>query len=96
MVGINQPAKLNSNSFAIMQSPNPFTTTTTISYTLEITSFVTISIFNTQGKLIDMIEQKQREGKHKVQWNAEGLPAGMYYCRILVGDKVELVKMIKY
>jgi hypothetical protein len=89
LVNINRTDKL-------ILSPNPFTTSTTISYILNMPSFVTISIFNTQGKLIDMIEHKQPKGKYKVQWNAEGLPAGMYYCRIQAGDKVELAKMIKY
>jgi hypothetical protein len=43
-----------------------------------------------------MIEHKQPEGKHEVLWNAEGLPAGMYYCRIETGDNVGSGKMIKY
>jgi hypothetical protein len=55
-----------------------------------------MSVFNSQGKIIDTIEYQHNKGKHKIKWNAEGLPAGMYYARIQAGDKVELVKMIKY
>ncbi len=75
-------------------SPNPFTTSTTLSYTLSEPSNVTISIFNPQGQLIEKIEQEQPKGEQKAQWNAEGLPAGMYYFRIQAGDKVGGGKMV--
>ena len=76
-------------------SPNPFTLTTTLTYTLDKPSSVTIAIFNPQGQLIEKIEQKQTKGKQRVQWNAEGLPAGMYYFRIQTGEMVGGGKMVK-
>jgi len=76
-------------------SPNPLTTSTTLSYTLNKPSTVTISIFNPQGQLIENIEQEQPKGEQKVQWNAEGLPAGIYYFRVQAGDKVGGGKMVK-
>jgi hypothetical protein len=68
--------------------PNPFTTTTTLTYTLSKPSKVTIRIFNTQGQLVDMIEQEQPKGPQQIQWDADGLPAGMYYFRVQAGDMV--------
>jgi len=76
-------------------SPNPFTTSTTIFYTLSEPSPVTIRIFNSQGHFIEKLEQKQPKGEQQIQWNAEGLPAGMYYFRIQAGDKVGGGKMVK-
>jgi len=75
-------------------SPNPFTTSTTLTYSLDKPSNVTISIFNPQGQLIEKIEQKQSKGEQKVQWDAEGLPAGIYYFRIQAGDKIGGGKMV--
>jgi len=75
--------------------PNPFTSTTTLTYTLDKPSSVTISIFNTQGHQVDQIQREQPNGEQKVQWNAEGLPAGMYFFRIQAGDKVGGGKMMK-
>jgi hypothetical protein len=76
-------------------SPNPFTSLTILSYTLDKPSTVTISIFNPQGQLIEKIEQKQQKGEQHVQWNAEGLPAGIYYFRLQAGEKVGGGKIIK-
>jgi len=76
-------------------SPNPFTTSTTLSYTLNKSSTVTISIFNPQGQLIEKIERVLAKGEQQVHWNAEGLPAGMYYFRMQAGDKVGGGKMVK-
>jgi hypothetical protein len=79
----------------VLISPNPFTSTTTLSYTISEPTTVTISIFNPQGQLIEKIEKEQLKGEQKVQWSAEGLPAGMYYFRIQAGDKIGSGKMVK-
>jgi len=76
-------------------SPNPFTTSTILSYTLSEPSTVTISIFNLQSQQVDKIIHEQLMGEQQVQWNAEGLPSGMYYFRIQAGDKVGGGKMVK-
>jgi hypothetical protein len=76
-------------------SPNPFTTITTLSYTLNNPYFIIIRIFNSKGKQVDEIRQDQPKGEQQVQWNAEGLPAGMYYFRIQAGDQVGSGKMVK-
>jgi len=68
---------------------------TTLTYTLDKPSTVTITIFNPQGQLIEKIEQEQSKGEQQVQWNAEGLPAGMYYFRIQAGEHVGGGKMVK-
>jgi len=41
------------------------------------------------------IEQEQPKGQQKVHWNAEELPAGMYYFRIQAGEQVGGGKMVK-
>jgi len=43
-----------------------------------------------------MMQEKQEKGEQHVQWNAEGLPAGMYYLRIQAGERLgsgEIIKM---
>jgi hypothetical protein len=47
-------------------SPNPFTSTTTLSYTLSKPSSVIIRIFNCQGQQIDEIVQDQQQGQQRV------------------------------
>jgi len=52
------------------------------------------TIFNSQGQQVDEIKQKQPKGEQQVQWNAVGLPPGMYYFRIQAGDPVGGGKMV--
>jgi len=75
-------------------SPNPFTTSAILTYYLDKPANVTINIFNPQGQLIYLIEQEQTKGEQKIKWNAEGLPAGMYYFRIQAGDQYGSGKLI--
>jgi photosystem II stability/assembly factor-like uncharacterized protein len=95
IVGVNEYSTPENNSIRIIPFPNPFTTSTTLSFTLDKPATITISIFNPQGQLIEKIEQEQPTGEQQVQWNAVGLPTGMYYFRIQSGDKVGGSKMVK-
>ncbi|MBT7617850.1 MAG: T9SS type A sorting domain-containing protein [Calditrichaeota bacterium] len=77
--------------------PNPFNSSTTISYKLPIQSHTTIGIYNTQGQLIDvLIEELMSAGQHSVVWDAEGVSAGVYLVRILEtgGGMKEIQKVI--
>ncbi|MCD4664093.1 MAG: T9SS type A sorting domain-containing protein [Bacteroidales bacterium] len=74
--------------------PNPFSSITTLSYILEKPSSVTIRIFNSRGQLIKKIIKDQPGGEQQFLWNAEELPAGIYYYRIHTGDQVGSGKMI--
>jgi len=75
--------------------PSPFTTSTTIEYTLSQSTEVTISFFNQFGKQVDLIQQKQQQGKQQVVWNAKGLPAGIYFFRLQAGDHLSKGKIVK-
>jgi len=76
-------------------SPNPFTASTTLSYTLSKTENVQFTIYNVQSQIVFMKQERQNSGEQKMKWNAEGLHAGMYYFRIKAGDKVGSGKMVK-
>jgi hypothetical protein len=63
--------------------PNPFKGITTFFYTLTEPSQVTLQIFNAYGKLIDTpVNTYQFGGNQHVQWNAERLPDGVFFCVI--------------
>jgi hypothetical protein len=42
-----------------------------------------------------MIEEKHSNGKHQIIWDAEGLPAGIYYCVLKTEYGTQTMKMIK-
>jgi hypothetical protein len=75
--------------------PNPLSTTTTLAFRLGKPENVQFTVYNVQSQIVYTMQEKQDAGEHKVQWNAEGLPAGMYYFRIQAGEKSGSGKVVK-
>ncbi|MEA3478409.1 MAG: T9SS type A sorting domain-containing protein [Bacteroidota bacterium] len=53
-----------------------------------------MSIFNPKGQLIETMVQKKPMGEQKVQWNAEGLPAGLYITQFQAGNNIVSRKLL--
>lgn len=88
---------LNANNYGMLSvkiAPNPFTTSTTFKYFLEKPTDVAITIYNAQGQVVDRIQLTQDKGEQRVTWNAEGLPSGMYYFRIVAGEMLGSGKLV--
>lgn len=75
-------------------SPNPFTSTTALSYYLPQPSTVQISIYNHLGKQVDFIQQDQSSGPQQITWDASDKPSGVYYFQLKAGDQVASGKLL--
>jgi hypothetical protein len=65
--------------------PNPFNPSTTIRYGAPAAAHVSLTLFNTLGQQVAVLQDGDREaGYHEVQFDAHGLPSGVYFYRILV------------
>lgn len=75
--------------------PNPFSSQFTLDYSLKSVSTVKISIFNTFGQQIHVIEEQtgKAAGNHRVRFDAGNLDPGVYYCKIETED-YSIVKRI--
>ena len=63
--------------------PNPFNSTTTISFTMERSRFVTLRIYNLLGREVQkLVEGNKRQGLHNVIFDASGLSGGIYFYRL--------------
>jgi len=66
--------------------PNPFNSSTIISYLLPQACFVKLSIYDTNGRLIKiLVNEKKNFGCHFVKWNAEYVSSGVYFYKIDAG-----------
>jgi hypothetical protein len=75
--------------------PNPFNSSTTITYTIPATGHVKIEIFNTLGRKVATLENAvQSAGAHHILFNADGLASGSYFYRFMAGRVSEKSKMI--
>ncbi len=85
-VGVQYVKKYNliTNAF-----PNPFENRSIISYSLEKSDRVILKIYDGLGNEIrTLVDDFQSEGEHSAEFNAEGLPQGSYYYKLIIGDKV--------
>ncbi|UTW63737.1 T9SS type A sorting domain-containing protein [bacterium SCSIO 12741] len=61
-------------------APNPTENRTTISYTLNKPSSIQLSLYNSAGELITIIEEGEREtGDYSLSYDVSTLPMGIYY-----------------
>ena len=75
--------------------PNPFNPNTTIKYNLDKPNYVKLTIFNLKGQEIETIVNGfQTSGEYEINWQAEGLPSGIYFYRLQVGDFSETKKLV--
>ncbi len=57
----------------ISNYPNPFSSSTTIEYSLPGLSFVNLSIYDVSGKKIYTIDLGIKEGTNRIDWNAKDM-----------------------
>ena len=88
-------------SFSLNQNyPNPFNPTTEIGYSIPEDTFVSITIYDVQGRSVkSLVNQNQDAGIYLTSWNAKdeqgnSVPAGMYFCTIRAGDFTQTKKMV--
>lgn len=84
------------SSFALYQAyPNPFNPSTTIRYELPAISHVILKVFNVLGQeIVTLKDELQAAGSREVQFNASGLPSGVYYYRLQTGDFAKTMKCV--
>ncbi len=84
-----------SGSFACSLSPNPCKDLVTISFTLDKTSDVNITLMNAIGQtLLTNVYSDKNPGAHSVILNIGSFTPGSYYCRLDTQDGSTLKKLI--
>lgn len=75
--------------------PNPFNPTTTISFTLQESSYVKLTVYDRLGREVKtLVDENRNAGTHTTEFNASGLPSGIYFYRIKTDSRTEVRKMI--
>jgi len=82
--------------FGLKQNyPNPFNPTTTITYSLPKSTFVTLKVYDIIGEEIaELVNEKKDSGTYDVTWNAQNIPSGVYFYKITAGEYSKTIKMI--
>jgi Secretion system C-terminal sorting domain len=83
-------------TFKLSQNyPNPFNPSTTITYSLPKSSFVTLTIYDLLGREIaTLVNEEKLSGTYNVTWNAENISSGVYFYKITAGGYSKVNKMV--
>ncbi len=84
------------NFTSLSISPNPTTEATNITFELESDSPVSISVCDILGNEVAKLLNNEyySSGKHSIQFNTGNLSAGIYFCTMKAGSKVETKKIV--
>jgi len=75
--------------------PNPFNRETTISYVLQKESYVRVSIMNSLGKEIRVLEEGVKQGgENLLPFHAGNLPGGLYFLCTATPERTFIHKMV--
>ena len=75
--------------------PNPFNPSTMISYQLPEETRVTLVVYNIEGKLIRTLKSAVEDaGRYLIEWNAQGLPSGVYFVTLNAGGFTQTQKLM--
>ncbi|MCP4143695.1 MAG: T9SS type A sorting domain-containing protein [bacterium] len=80
--------------------PNPFNPRTTLSFTLELSGFVELDVFNLKGHRVAQIFNGEIDaGVHDFDWQARDaagrpLPSGIYMARVKTGNNQSIKKLM--
>jgi hypothetical protein len=87
--GIPSKFELNQNY------PNPFNPATTISYDVPRASNVKISVYDIQGKEVQvLVNENKAAGSYRIHWDGTKYSSGVYFYRIEAGDFTDTKKMM--
>lgn len=75
--------------------PNPFNPSTEITYSIPKATDVTLKIYDLLGREVALlVNERKPAGEYTLNWNAAGLPGGVYFYRIVAGEFIETKKMV--
>jgi len=97
---LNSPKEIV-DEFALSQNyPNPFNSTTNINYVLSRDAWVTLSVYNSSGQRVKVLENnRQPKGSYSVNWDGKndsgkGVASGIYFYELKAGEYKETRKLV--
>jgi uncharacterized protein (DUF362 family) len=89
-------ASPTASTFALNNSyPNPFNPSTQISFSLGVTGFASLKIYDISGREVATLMNEQTEaGRYTIAWNASHCASGIYFCRLVSGGRQAIQKIV--
>lgn len=97
VVGVHEPvADGVPGQYTLEQNyPNPFNPSTNFGFRIVDFGFVSIKVYDVLGREVrTLVNEKLNAGEHRITFNADGLPSGVYIYRIQAGRYSASRKML--
>ncbi|RJP73436.1 MAG: T9SS C-terminal target domain-containing protein [Candidatus Zixiibacteriota bacterium] len=89
------PAYIPQTATLLLNHPNPFNPETAIGYQLPTPGHVSLRVYDTAGREVATLVNGWREaGRQEVTFDGSGLPSGMYFARLSLGDFTQTQKLV--
>ncbi len=83
------PPENPASHFTLKNYPNPFNPTTTVTYRVEKPGRVQLKVYNATGQeLATLVDETKETGVYNFPFDASGLPSGVYFVRLRVGNEM--------
>jgi hypothetical protein len=93
--GVEEECSSDKRSLHLGHYPNPSGAGTRISFYVPTESHVMIDIYDITGRLMqNLANGSYSAGDHAVDWDAEGLRDGIYFCKLTAGARTLTRKLI--
>jgi photosystem II stability/assembly factor-like uncharacterized protein len=94
--GISEFRESNPDGFYLSQNyPNPFNPSTVISWQSPVGSHQTLKVYDVLGyEVATLVNEYKHAGSYEVEFDAVGLPSGVYFYQLRAGTYVETKNMV--
>lgn len=84
------------NGFSLTNNyPNPFSSETTISYSIPTNAQVELIVYDITGRIVKtLVNETQGAGTYSVNWNTENEVSGVYFYKMKAGSFIDVKKCI--
>ncbi len=82
--------------FSLNQNyPNPFNPSTRIAFSVQVSGFTSLRIFDVLGREVaTLVNEQLAAGKYELPFDARGLSSGVYFYKLVSGSFVETKRMM--
>lgn len=96
ITSLNNDPAIFPDKFELLQNyPNPFNPSTNIKFSIPSKTFVTLKIYDTNGKEVrSLINGFLSRGNHEVNFEGTNFPSGIYFYTLKANEYIQTKKMI--
>jgi photosystem II stability/assembly factor-like uncharacterized protein len=74
--------------------PNPSRGAVALSFTLPALGHATLTVGSAAGETVArLVDGNLSAGRHVIEWNADGMPSGVYFSQVRIGDAVAVARI---